>query len=402
MSIDPRLGESIAARRRQSNLDRQGLHAGEVLEATLSQVESSLCLPCPPLAQFDSREVLSVVVYAAATGSALEPAGRALKEAPSPNTVRERLKLVPWVQLEAQVNAALCTPGVQHLLRRPCAVAVDVNEIPFYGQIRPEEAEWIWKRRARQGTSHFYVYATAYVIHQGQRVTLAVHPCRVSQGLLGAVQGVWAHLQRLGVQVHCLFMDREFYQVAILRYLKAVLDVPFCMAAPQKGSPQGEGLKALALHQPPGVYSYTVRSPKEGAIEVTVALVGHYLKGRWSKHQRVRYSYVLHRFPWAFSAIHDQYRSRFGIESSYRLKEQTRARTTSPSSALRLLWVGLSLVLQNVWVWLQWACVALPHRGGRQILYRLFSFFRMRQFLQGAIEEMYQLVESVKLRARSP
>ena len=240
------------------------------------------------------------------------------------------------------------------------------------------------------------------MIQQGQRVTLAVHPCRVSQGLLGAVQGVWARLQALGVTVLCLFMDREFYQVAILRYLKAVLDVPFCMAAPQKGSPEGEGLKALALQQPPGIYSYAVRSPKEGAVEVSVAVVGRYLKGRWNRHERVRYTYVLHRFPWAFTTIHGKYRSRFGMESSYRLKEQTRARTTSPSSALRLLWVAVALVLQNVWVWLQWACVARPRRGGRQILYRWFSFFRMRQFLQQAIEEMYQLVESVNLAPRSP
>lgn len=240
------------------------------------------------------------------------------------------------------------------------------------------------------------------MIHQGQRVTLAVHPCRVSQGLLGALQGLWTRLQEVGLTVGCLFMDREFYQVAVLRYLKEVLDMPFCMAAPQKGSPEGEGLKALALRQPPGLYSYMVRSPKEGTVAVTVALVGRYLKGRWNRHERVRYTYVLHRFPWAFSAIHDQYRSRFGIESSYRLKEQARARTTSPSSALRLLWVAVSLVLQNIWVWLQWACVALPRRGGRQILYRLFSFCRMRQFLQRAIEQEYLPVESVVLTTQAP
>jgi len=162
MSIHPRLRASIISSRQQSNLDRQGLQAWEVREATLAQLESTLPLPCPALAQFDNRDVLSVVVYAAATGSALEPAGRALKEAPSPNTVRERLKGVPWVQLEEQVNAALRTPGVRRLVRRPCAVAMDVNEVPFYGQGRPAEADWIWKRKARQGTSHFYVVAATF------------------------------------------------------------------------------------------------------------------------------------------------------------------------------------------------------------------------------------------------
>ena len=285
------------------------------------------------------------------------------------------------------------------MLAHPCEIALDVQQIPFYGKIRASEADWIWTRRARQGTTHFYVYASAYVIYRGQRVTLAVYPARLSQGLLGVLRQVWQRLEALRVRVRCLFLDREFYQVAILRFLQEEVRVPFCMAAPQKGGQDGSGLKGLAAHQPPGLYPYTVRSPKEGAIDVTVALVGHYLKGRWHKHQRVRYTYVLYRFPWAFSAIHDKYRRRFGIESSYRIAGQARARTTSPQSVLRLWWISLALVLQNLWVWLQWACLAQPRKGGRKIHYRRFSFFRMRTFLQQAIEKVYHLVDSVNLAA---
>jgi IS4 transposase len=43
------------------------------------------------------------------------------------------------------------------------------------------------------------------------------------------------------------------------------------------------------------------------------------------------------------------YSKRFGIESTYRLGEQTTASTTSQNAGTRLLFVLISLLLQNVW-----------------------------------------------------
>lgn len=60
------------------------------------------------------------------------------------------------------------------------------------------------------------------------------------------------------------------------------------------------------------------------------------------------------------------YRKRFGIESSYRQLHQGRARTSTHRPEVRLLYVGLALVLRNIWVWLHWAVLSSPRRGGRQ------------------------------------
>lgn len=49
-------------------------------------------------------------------------------------------------------------------------------------------------------------------------------------------------------------------------------------------------------------------------------------------------------------STHALYRKRFGIETSYRLLGQARAITTSRSPAIRLLYVGVSLLVQNEWV----------------------------------------------------
>jgi len=58
------------------------------------------------------------------------------------------------------------------------------------------------------------------------------------------------------------------------------------------------------------------------------------------------------------------YSKRFGIESSYRLFEQAIATTTTHGSTVRLLYVVVSLLLQNVWRYLHYeVCGDAPRMG---------------------------------------
>ena len=61
------------------------------------------------------------------------------------------------------------------------------------------------------------------------------------------------------------------------------------------------------------------------------------------------------------------YAKRFGIESSYRLSEQAIATTTTRDATVRLLFVVVSLLLQNAWRYLHYEYVATPRRGGRRL-----------------------------------
>ena len=58
--------------------------------------------------------------------------------------------------------------------------------------------------------------------------------------------------------------------------------------------------------------------------------------------------------------IYEEYRHRFAIESSYRLMNQVRARTTSASVALRLFFVALAFLLLNLWNLVKASAYALP------------------------------------------
>ncbi len=51
--------------------------------------------------------------------------------------------------------------------------------------------------------------------------------------------------------------------------------------------------------------------------------------------------------------LNRHYRDRFDIETSYRIKNQCRIRSTTKKPALRLLFAALAFVLVNLWVYLR-------------------------------------------------
>jgi putative transposase len=365
------------------------------LQLAVATLCDTLSLQRAPQARYSQESVLAVLLHAAANGSSLEDAAQSLEDAPHSNTVRLTLRGITVETLEQEINQALLNRQLRRLLKRRLEIACDLKYVPYWGESDPKEKDFVWKGRALRGTTRFFVYATLYVIKNGQRFTLAVHACRKSEGLVGALRGLLQRFLEVGGQLRCLYLDRGFYSVEVLRYLIEEVNLPFCMAAPLKG--KQAGLAARVEQQGPGQHAYSVRSRKHGSVAVQVWVVGRYWKGRWKKQGRVRYAFVVHRFPFALSGLFEKYRRRFGIESSYRINERARARTTARSAALRLLLFGLAALLQNLWVFLKWACVSLPRRGGRVIRHRWFTFLRMLSFLRHAIERVYQAVEEVRV-----
>ena len=64
--------------------------------------------------------------------------------------------------------------------------------------------------------------------------------------------------------------------------------------------------------------------------------------------------YVTHKIQKNLDYIYQDYRKRFGIETSYRLQNICRIRTNNKNPVLRLLFVGISFLLVNIWVNLLW------------------------------------------------
>jgi putative transposase len=106
--------------------------------------------------------------------------------------------------------------------------------------------------------------------------------------------------------------------------------------------------------------------------------------------------YVMHRIKVALH-LHDYYRARFGIETSYRQKNQCRIRTTTKNLILRFLFVALAFILLNLWVYLLWYFVSRSRPGGQVVYQPLFPLKLMLEFLAHAVERRFPAITAIYL-----
>lgn len=90
-----------------------------------------------------------------------------------------------------------------------------------------------------------------------------------------------------------------------------------------------------------------------------------------------------------------RYRSRFGIETSYRCMRQTHAMTTSRNPTLRFFLLGVAFLILNLWVGLRRRFCQIPRRGGRIVDKTTYELQRHRQFLAQVIDATYHPVRCV-------
>jgi hypothetical protein len=71
--------------------------------------------------------------------------------------------------------------------------------------------------------------------------------------------------------------------------------------------------------------------------------------------------------------------------------------TTSLNPALRFFWLGLALVMQNVWVKLRWLLTRRPGRGRQPVIAARLRFDRFRRLLIRAVEALYEVMMTVSV-----
>ena len=121
-----------------------------------------------------------------------------------------------------------------------------------------------------------------------------------------------------------------------------------------------------------------------------------YYRGQWCRQGKQRLIYAFWGLkPPSFDWVRETDRQRFAIETTYRQLHQARIRTTTRDPLRRLLYVGIALILRNVWVWLHQIILARPRRGSREIRLDLLRFRRMLQWLAHVVEQRLGVQDSV-------
>ena len=106
--------------------------------------------------------------------------------------------------------------------------------------------------------------------------------------------------------------------------------------------------------------------------------------------------------PSSYQWVKETYRRRFAIETSYRQMHQARIRTCTRDPLLRLLYVGIALLLRNVWVWLHWEVLSQPRRGGRKVDLNQWVFRKMLVGLQHLAEALFGVCDDIRSKHPIP
>ena len=351
----------------------------------------------------------AVLFWSASRISSLAAACASLRDAPSDSAAHDALlaTLPAYAELQRRLNGGLVADLPKGLTKRRQPLACDLTLVPYHGQPL-HDADEIYRGQAKSGTTHFHAYATCYVLHKGQRFTVALTSVKRAEPLAEVLQRLLRQAARAGVRPRYLLLDKGFCSVAVIRYLQRGRYgwlMPLVTRGRRPEHPKGaSGSQVFRCWKKGGWGHYTMTAP-----DGVTATFGVCVKYRNRRGERGRHGREALVYAWGGMAqpsspewVKETYRQRFGIETSYRQMHQARIRTSTRDPLLRLLYVGVALILRNVWAWLHWEVLSCPRRGGRRVDLGKLTFRGMLLCLQHYAEQWLGVNDEVHTQRPIP
>ena len=349
--------------------------------------------------------VLNIVLRAASRCISVSAACRDLSDGPSDQAVMTALEdgLPKTLEvLEQRLNESLTCELPRRMRRRSWRIAIDWHLSPYYGLPQDSKNE-IYYGKPKQGTKQFHAYASACIVEKGQRYTLALTWVRRHESMVTVLRRLVDRIREIGLKVKRMLLDRAFFNVPVVEFLQAE-NLPFVMPVMIRGRKPKKKRKATGLRrikqQSAGWYSHTMKNKKK---EVSISVCVGYRRHRNRKDgkqvtQKLLFAaWRVHGSP---TEIREQYRKRFGIETSYRQMRQARIYTCTRNPHLRLLFVAISLILRNLWVWIHQTL--LSEGTGKDFKVHL-ERLRLKRMLDWIAQEIVALLhDGSKPCAESP
>jgi hypothetical protein len=266
--------------------------------------------------------------------------------------------------------------------RRKWLLAIDTHNVAYYGKNRDA---YVVGGQKKQGTSWFHCYATAVLLHKHRRYTIALCPVAKHTRTDEIVQTLLSQITEKGLKIQGVALDSGFDSGETILLL------------------QENGLAYVVPLRRKG----KTRNARNQCFEGRHRLI-RWVEWKTDKSRRLVRTRTLlwNRGPrtmvFAFQTwsgigarnIHEKatrmrrlYRQRFGIETSYRQKNQAQPCTTSREPVYRMLLEGIGYILRQLWVVLTdeiaRSCHASPNAW--------IASLTMREMLDWLIRELVAL-----------
>jgi putative transposase len=220
-------------------------------------------------------------------------------------------------------------------LDRTVDVAIDYTEHPYYGDYQDE---MVARTRHQKGTSSCFRYATINIVSKRARFTLMALPVRDGDRKEHIVRDLIT-FAKSRLKIRYIYLDRGFYSVSVLNLLK-YFGMKFII--PARRTPTMK--RAIDRFRNDGVVSYTMTGTDRRKTFLRLAVV--------INDDGTKFGFITNMNAEDEDAkrISILYKQRWGIETSYRMKNVFRAKTTSKNYVIRLFYFMYSVLLYNLWI----------------------------------------------------
>ncbi len=235
---------------------------------------------------------------------------------------------------------------MQDVLKRGTAYrfAIDITNDLYYEETLEEYEGYVIYSRLKKSTNDFYSYVTITVTNNDRLMTLAVYTLRQGVSKIAYLTRYLDQIASCGFGIEVLCLEWEFYAKKEISFLK-IREIPFIV--PVKC--YRIQMKSLLDGRKSRFATYTLKS-KPANLILRIAIVVKYYLGKGEKYGSKNLGYVVTEISWNPQKVHDVYRSRFAIESSYRMRNQVKPRISTRNPLIRYLYAIVSFLLKNVWV----------------------------------------------------
>lgn len=136
---------------------------------------------------------------------------------------------------------------------------------------------------------------------------------------------------------------------------------------------KGKKMKQILKGTKARCEQYVMKNAKK-RIHLAIVIDVKYLKGKRDKKGCENLGFVVFWVKWSPRKVSTVYRRRFAIESSYRMRNIVKPKTSTKNAEIRYFYTLVSFLLKNIWLYLQKKHFTIVNRGPQVIDEDKFRF----------------------------
>ena len=329
---------------------RMELRSKECIDNVLQPLIDHINLPIN--GSLTSKDLYHTIISMAVDKNSVHSISKRYQNVPCETSIRYHLKKLNINELIESNEKILMQMAIKNLKPdKEYEFAIDYTNDPYYGKIDTSNDKYVIRGQAKKSTNSFYSYISLYTINKNKRFTIAVLPVKKGKSKIEYLNYFIDLIKRLKFGIEIICLDREFYTVDVFDFLQKQ-NIPHIVPVVKKGFK----IKEILTGNKARTDTYTMKKTVEKVVkkvDLDIVIDVKYNKGKRDEKGCENLGFVVHGVDWHPRKVSTTYRTRFAIESSYRMRNQVKPKTSSKNATTRYFYALISFLLKNIWLCLK-------------------------------------------------